>query len=417
MREQLTHESRSRPRPPSHTPHLISLSVLVMASAAATTGTTASAAATPPKRARNGSHDYAHPAFILAGGTEDDARETLSPPASDAGAGAGTGSGTGVTSSGTAAAESERPHRGGKVSIIGVGQVGMAAAFAMLNQGIASEIALVDIDAGKVEAECSDLRHGSAFNPAVRVRGGTDYACSAKSDLVVLTAGVRQRVGESRLELVGRNVEIFKGIIPQIVAASPDAAICVVSNPCDVMTAVTAHLARLPPGRVFGSGTALDSSRFREIIGRKLGVGTASVHGYIVGEHGDSSVPLWSSVTVGGANIHPDALGLDEVHKDVVGAAYKVIAAKGYTNWAVGLTVASLARSVLRDERRVLPVSTCVAGQHGIPADMKVFLSVPAVIGHAGAIATIAADITDDERAQFRKSADHVYEVQSKIVY
>ena len=202
-------------------------------------------------------------------------------------------------------------------------------------------------------------------------------------------------------------------IVPNVVRHAPDAAILVVTNPCDIMTAVAARMADLAPGRVFGSGTSLDSSRFRSLVAKQVGVATRSVHGYILGEHGDSSVPIWSQVSIGAsplaAAVDPSlatptpAPKWDEVHKAVVQAAYAVIKAKGYTNWAIGLTVASIAQAVLRDERRVLPVSVPAAGRHGITHD--VYLSLPAVVGAGGATAVVPAVLAAHEEEALQASA------------
>lgn len=219
---------------------------------------------------------------------------------------------------------------------------------AVLNQGLCSSLALVDINADKLAAEAADLRHGSMFTHHVRITASTDYVVSAGSDVVVVTAGVRQRPGESRLSLVDRNIAVFSKIVPSIVKYSPDACIVVVANPADVMAAVTARLAGLPAGRVFGSGTSLDSSRLRTMVAETLDVDPRSVHGCIIGEHGDSSVPVWSSLSAGGVplahrgeagrvTLAGSATELDGVHERVVRAAYDVIEKKGYTNWAIGL--------------------------------------------------------------------------------
>ncbi|CAH8661245.1 unnamed protein product [Heterobilharzia americana] len=185
-----------------------------------------------------------------------------------------------------------------KVTVVGVGAVGMAAAFSLMN--VAGEIALIDVVADKVKGEVLDLQHGQQFLRRCKVSGGTDYKYSENSDIVVITAGARQNEGESRLNLVQRNVEIYKFIIPQVVKYSPDCILIIVSNPVDVLTYVAHKLSGFPAHRVIGTGTMLDSARFRFLLGRKLGVSANSVHGYVVGEHGDSSVPVWSNVNVGG---------------------------------------------------------------------------------------------------------------------
>lgn len=189
-----------------------------------------------------------------------------------------------------------------KVTVVGCGQVGMAIAYAMLNQVTAGTIALVDKDGEKLEGEAKDLQQGSAFHQNVRIEASTTYEVSANSHLVIITAGAAQTPGESRLNLLERNVKIMKSIMPNVLAHSPKAAICIVSNPCDIMTAVANKIAgsAVPPGRIFGSGTCLDSSRLVSLLAKTLDIDGQSVVGYVIGEHGDSSVPVWSSVRIGG---------------------------------------------------------------------------------------------------------------------
>jgi L-lactate dehydrogenase len=225
-----------------------------------------------------------------------------------------------------------------KVSIVGCGQVGMAIAYSILNQEIAGCIALVDIDEEKLEGEAKDLRQGSAFHQRVRVEASSDYSITEDSHLVIITAGVAQKVGESRLSLVERNVRIMKFIMPEVLKHSPESPICIVSNPCDIMTAVAAKIAgpSVPPGRIFGSGTCLDSSRLRSLIAMALDVDSRSVHGYIIGEHGDSSIAVFSGVRVGGVPLLDHGEKPTEahfqMHREVVESAGDVIAKKGFTN-------------------------------------------------------------------------------------
>lgn len=309
-----------------------------------------------------------------------------------------------------------------KITVVGAGAVGLACAYAILNQGLASELALVDVMEDKLRGEVADLQHGAAFTRRCIVKGSADYAVSAGSSLVVVTAGARQREGESRLGLVGRNLEIFKSIIPQIVRYSPHAVLCIVSNPVDIMTYVAWRVSGLPVGRVFGSGTALDSSRFRSLVSERVGVDARSVHGLILGEHGDSSVAWWSALNVGGVrlrDINPK-LGMEDdpeewgkLHKDVINSAYEIIKAKGYTNWAIGLTVAALAEAVLRNEKRVVSVSVPVKGRFGIEED--VYLSLPAVLGGEGVTEALHISLDDMEAAKLRASAAAIHKVQAAL--
>ena len=237
-----------------------------------------------------------------------------------------------------------------KVSIVGAGQVGMAIAYSILNQMSAGTIALVDQNAEKLLGEAKDLEQGSGFHENVRVLASNQYGVTSNSDLVIVTAGAAQRPGESRLNLLERNVSIMQSIIPPVLSQSPDATICIVSNPCDIMTAVANKIAgqSVPPGRIFGSGTCLDSSRLQSLLAKTLEIDARSVSGYVVGEHGDHSVALWSSVRIGGIPmLHPGDEPTEihkNMHREVIDSAYDVILRKGYTNWAVGLTGAYIAK-------------------------------------------------------------------------
>ncbi|WKX93589.1 hypothetical protein Q1695_011115 [Nippostrongylus brasiliensis] len=312
----------------------------------------------------------------------------------------------------------------GKVTVVGVGQVGMACAYSILQQNIANEIALVDMIADKLQGEMMDLQHGLAFTRHCIVNASTDYAITAGSKLCVVTAGARQREGETRLNLVQRNVEIFKSIIPQLVHYSPDTIIMVVSNPVDVLTYVTWKISGLPKERVFGSGTNLDSARFRFLLSEKLKIAPSSCHGWIIGEHGDSSVAVWSGVNVAGvtlSNVKPD-IGEktddehweQEIHKKVVDSAYEIIKLKGYTSWAIGLSVAKIVQAVFSNSRNVFALSTNVNGLHGIEED--VYLSLPVVVGSNGITHVIKQNLNAAEIEKLHKSSDALLSVQKSLV-
>lgn len=258
--------------------------------------------------------------------------------------------------------------KGKKVSVIGVGQVGLAISYALANSQIASTISLVDMNQSKIEGEADDMIHGSAFHARTTIEASTDYDIVDDSDLVIITAGAAQKPGESRLSLVGRNVAIMKNIIPSVLHYAPDAAICVVSNPCDIMTAVASKIAgpSVPPGQIFGSGTNLDSSRLRSIIANSVNVDARDVSGFVIGEHGDSSVAAWGTFNVAGVPVlepgeEPNDTHI-RMHRAVVESAGDVILKKGYTNWAVGMATVDIAKAVLGDHMGILPVSTCVRG-------------------------------------------------------
>ncbi|XP_035912349.1 L-lactate dehydrogenase [Anopheles stephensi] len=313
---------------------------------------------------------------------------------------------------------------GNKVTVVGIGQVGMACAFSILTQNVSSEVALIDVNADKLQGEMLDLQHGSAFMKNAHINAGTDFSVSAGSRLIVITAGVRQKEGESRLDLVQRNTDILKGIIPKLVAQSPDCILLVVSNPVDILTYVAWKLSGLPKNRVIGSGTNLDSSRFRFLMSQKLGVAPTSCHGWIIGEHGDSSVPVWSGVNVAGvrlAEINPsigteaDTEKWGDLHQQVVNSAYEVIRLKGYTSWAIGLSVASLASAILRNTYNVHAVSTLVKGEHGV--DDEVYLSLPCVLGRNGVSHVVKQILTPEETKKLQASATLMAQVQSGIKF
>ncbi|XP_070580105.1 L-lactate dehydrogenase-like isoform X2 [Ptychodera flava] len=309
-----------------------------------------------------------------------------------------------------------------KVTIVGVGQVGMACAFSIVQQGLASEVALVDVIADKIRGEMMDLQHGMAFMKKVKIIADTDYKVTSGSRICIVTAGARQKEGESRLNLVQRNVEIFKGIIPKLVRYSPDTILLIVSNPVDLLTYVAWKISGLPAHRVIGSGTNLDSARFRFLMGEKLGIAPSSCHGWIIGEHGDSSVPVWSGVNVAGTylqKLNPkvgtpdDPEGWEKIHRDVVDSAYEIIRLKGYTSWAIGLSVATLVTALLRNQHNVFAVSTLVKNMHGIKEE--VFLSVPCVLGSHGIEYNLQQVLDDSEQAKLQKSATAIHKIQSEV--
>ncbi|GAB2224542.1 hypothetical protein Drorol1_Dr00005304 [Drosera rotundifolia] len=313
--------------------------------------------------------------------------------------------------------------RNTKISVIGTGNVGMAIAQTILTQDLADELALVDAVPDKLRGEMLDLQHAAAFLPRTKITASTDYAVTARSDLCIITAGARQVAGESRLDLLGRNVALFRKIVPPLVEHSPDGILLVVSNPVDVLTYVAWKLSGFPPNRVIGSGTNLDSSRFRFLIADHLDVNAQDVQAYIIGEHGDSSVALWSSISVGGVpilsflenrQIPYEKQTLENIHKEVINGAYEVIKLKGYTSWAIGYSVASLARSILRDQRRIHPVSVLAKGFHGIDGG-DVFLSLPALLGRGGVHGVTNIHMTEEEVGGLRSSAKTMLEVQDQL--
>ncbi|KAL6550168.1 hypothetical protein OROMI_020656 [Orobanche minor] len=310
-----------------------------------------------------------------------------------------------------------------KITVVGVGNVGMAIAQTILTQDLSDELTLIDAKEDKLRGEMLDLQHAAAFLPRTKINASIDYAATAESDLCIVTAGARQNPGESRLNLLHRNVALFKQIVPPLAKYSPHCIIMVVSNPVDVLTYVAWKLSGFSANRVIGSGTNLDSSRFRFLIADHLDVNAHDVQAYIVGEHGDSSVALWSSISLGGVpllsslerqQIAYEKETLKSIHKEVVQGAYEVIRLKGYTSWAIGYSVASLARTILRDQRRIHPVSVLAKGFHGIDGG-QVFLSLPAQLGSNGILGVANLHLTDEEAQQLRNSAHTILEVQSQL--
>jgi L-lactate dehydrogenase len=314
-----------------------------------------------------------------------------------------------------------------KVSIIGgAGAVGATAAYAIMMSGLASEIVLVDVNERRAEGEAMDLAQGAPFVRPVTVRSGT-YADCAGSTVVVITAGAAQKPGETRLELVRRNTEIFRQIVPQAAAAAPDAILLVVANPVDVLTYATLEFSGFPPGRVIGSGTVLDTGRLRSLIGQQLQVDPRSVHAYVIGEHGDSEVVVWSHANVAGMSVGEfcEVRGFAaqrgssceeemqaEISNQVRRAAYEIIERKGATYYAIGLGVRYILESILRDQNTVVTVSTLLNGQFGV---RDVCLSLPCIVNHGGIETVMAPPLSDAELAAFRESARVVSETARSV--
>ncbi|WP_043498047.1 L-lactate dehydrogenase [Georgenia sp. SUBG003] len=305
--------------------------------------------------------------------------------------------------------------RPSKVAIVGAGAVGSTLAYACLLRGAAREVVLYDLNRAKVEAEALDIAHGIAFTPMGTVSGSDDLAVCADADIVIVTAGAKQRPGQSRLDLAGATIGIMRDLLPRLVEVAPDATYVMVANPVDVVTYAGLKISGVPEDRFFGSGTVLDTSRLRYLVAQKCGVAVQNVHAYIAGEHGDSEIPLWSSAMIGAVPLlqwgyTADGELLDEavraqIAEEVVTSAYRIIEGKGATNYAVALAVVRIIEAVLRDERRVLSVSTLLDDYLGIS---DVCLSVPTVVGQTGAGRRLVPVVTEHERAGLRSSAESV---------
>lgn len=297
-----------------------------------------------------------------------------------------------------------------KVTVIGAGSVGSSVAYAALIRGIGDDIVLYDLNAAKVTAEVLDLAHGAQFTRGT-VTGGDDLDLTAGSDVIVITAGAKQHPGQTRLALAGANQRMMADLMPALVARSPEAIVIVVTNPCDVLASLAQRSTGLPPERVFASGTVLDTSRLRWLVANRANVAPQSVHADMLGEHGDSEFPVWSSATIGHVPLREwgdgmfDADVLDDLAQQVRTAAYRVIEGKGATNYAIGLSAARIVEAVLRDERAVLPVS-CVLGDFRDMGDVA--LSVPCVVGAFGARPIPQLHLSPAEEVQLDASAEAI---------
>ena len=308
--------------------------------------------------------------------------------------------------------------RPSKVAVIGAGAVGSTLAYACVTKGVAREVVLQDIVKDKVEAEALDIAQGIQFTSAGSVSGSDDPEICRDADVIAITAGAKQKPGQSRLELAGATIDIMKSIVPKAVEQAPDAIYLMVANPVDVVTYAGWKLSGLSDGRFFGSGTVLDSSRLRYLIALACGVAPQNVHAYIAGEHGDSEIPLWSSAMVGAVPLLQwgqtvDGKLLDDgvreaIHHDVVRSAYNIIEGKGVTNYAIGISVASILGSIVRDEHRVLPVSSYLEDWLGIS---DVCMSVPSIVGRAGVGRRLVPVVTPREYDGLRRSADSIRDV------
>jgi L-lactate dehydrogenase len=305
-----------------------------------------------------------------------------------------------------------------KIGIIGSGLVGSTAAYAMVMRGVGREVVLVDLNKERASAEADDIFHAVPFAHQVGVRDG-DYADLAGSKVVVITAGVGQRPGESRRELLGRNAAVFRSVVPQILQAAPEAVLLVASNPVDIMTHLTARYAAefgVPSSRVMGTGTTLDTARFRVLLGRCLGVDAQHVHAYVIGEHGDSEVLTWSLATVGGIpldeycqmnNLSLCSEDRQTIDEQVRKAAYHIISGKGATYYGVGSAIARIVEVILKDQRSILTICTPLDEVAGVK---DVTLALPHLIGGEGVITTLRPPIDHEEQALLRQSAEIIAE-------
>jgi L-lactate dehydrogenase len=300
-----------------------------------------------------------------------------------------------------------------KIGIVGCGMVGSTSAYALVMSGVGPEIVLVDLNRARAEAEANDIYHAVPFAHPLAVRAG-DYPDLVGAELVVLSGGVAQKPGETRLQLLQRNADVFRQIVPSVLRNAPEAVLLVVTNPVDIMTHLAAQFAAefgVPATRVIGSGTTLDTARFRVLLGRHFGVDPHHVHGYVIGEHGDSEVLAWSQVTIAGltleefAKVQGTPLSAEKrqhIDEQVRRAAYHIIGGKGATYYGIGSAVARIADVLLHDQRAILTICSHIKG---VPDCDGVTLALPHLVGGAGALATIPLPLDAGEHEGLRRSA------------
>lgn len=303
-----------------------------------------------------------------------------------------------------------------KVAVIGCGFVGATSAFSLIQTGLFSEMVLIDANAQKAEGEAMDLSHGSAYLTPMNIYAGT-YDDIVDAGLIVVTAGANQKPNETRLDLVKRNVEIFKSIIPEIKKRQCEGILLIVSNPVDILTEVALKLSGFPAHRVIGSGTVLDTARLKYVLGKHLQVDPRDVHAYIIGEHGDSELVVWSGAQVAGIHInhfcelrghfnHEEAM--ERLAQEVRDSAYEIIDRKGATYYGVAVAVKRIATAIVKDEHAVLPISSLMQGEFGLN---DLCLSIPTVIGQNGVEKVVDIYLNNDENEKLQSSAKALKEV------
>ena len=307
----------------------------------------------------------------------------------------------------------------GKVVLIGAGFVGMSMAYTMLNRGGVNELVLIDINKEKTKGEEMDLNHGMAFAPQKMTIKAADYEECSDAEVIVIAAGINQKPGQTRLELTEINAKIMKEITENIMQTGFDGVIIVASNPVDLMTYVVAKVSKLPEGRVFGTGTVLDSARLRFIISDFLKVSSKNVHAYIMGEHGDTSFALWNHAYVGCKKIK-DVIRdhdlpmekLDEIHKEVVNAAYDIIEKKSATYYGIGMCLSKIVKSVLDNDNSILTVSTLL--KNGCYGQDDIYIGVPAIINKNGVREILELDLNEEEKNKLDESVKVLKEIRKE---
>jgi L-lactate dehydrogenase len=303
-----------------------------------------------------------------------------------------------------------------KVAMIGCGFVGSASCFALMQTGLFTEMVLIDVDKNKAEGEALDMSHGLPFRKPMKIYAGT-YDDLTDAAIIIVTAGANQKPGETRLDLVKKNVKIHRGINAEFKKRKINGIILIVANPVDILTSVAQKLSGLPPERVFGSGTVLDTARFKYLLGEHLSVDSRSVHAFIIGEHGDSEIAVWSSANVSGINIHQfcemrghfaHEEAMIRIGEEVKNSAYKIIEKKHATYYGIAMAVRRICECIIRNEKSILSVSSAMNGQFGISG---VCLSMPAIVGAKGVETLVPISLDEKEKAKLVESANTLKKV------
>ena len=307
-----------------------------------------------------------------------------------------------------------------KAAMIGCGFVGSSSAFALMQSGIFSEMVMIDVNREKAEGEAMDIAHGLPFARPIRLYAGT-YDDIVDAAIIIITAGANQKPDETRLDLIHKNVEIYKTIIPEIAKRNCEGMLLIVSNPVDILTYTALKLSGFPENRVLGSGTVLDTARLKYLIGEHLKVDNRSVHAFIIGEHGDSELAAWSNANVSGVRLdafcemrghyfHEESE--DKIYEEVKNSAYEIIAKKNATYYGIAMSVKRICEVIMRDEKSILPVSHVMHGVYDIDA---VSLSMPAIVGANGVESDIPLNLNGEEALKLKESADALKKIIDSI--
>jgi len=307
-----------------------------------------------------------------------------------------------------------------KCAIIGCGFVGASSAFSLVQSGLFSEMVLIDANIKKAEGEAMDLNHGMSFIRSMKIYAG-DYSDLVDCSLIIITAGAAQKPNQTRLDLVKQNTNIFKSIIPQITAFNTEAILLIVSNPVDILTYVALKISGFPRNRVIGSGTVLDTSRLKYLLGEHLNVDSRSVHAFIIGEHGDSELAVWSSANVSGIELNGfcdsidtacEQCDLDKIYNDVKNSAYEIIEKKGATYYAIAFAVTRIAECIVKNQHSILPVSCFLENKYGLN---DVCLGIPTILGKNGIEKVLDIPLNDSEREKLASSAEKMKSIIAEL--